>query len=97
MPKPASSPSSTTVLRTIGLIVWPAFVVAGLATLVFFAMIDPLALAAISWPALAGSRLTGYSLGFFMFWGVASLASSLTWLLLRPAPPAPSRLDEEWD
>ncbi|MGN0858238.1 MAG: hypothetical protein ACI4NW_03505 [Stenotrophomonas sp.] len=94
MSRPA--PASASALRTVGIILWPAFVVAALATLVFFALIDPLALAAISWPALGVSRLTGYSLGFFMFWAVASLAASFTWLMLRPTPPPPAQMDEEW-
>lgn len=97
MPQHTPDSPATTRLRIIGIIIWPAFVAAALATLVFFALIDPLALAAISWPHLGSGRLTGYSLGFFMFWAVASLACTLTWLLLRPSPPAPARLDEEWD
>jgi len=97
MSQPATAPTASR-LRTAGIILWPGFVAAALATLVFFALIDPLALAAISWPGLPLSRITGYSLGFFMFWGVSSLASAITWLMLRPAPPAPSRLEEEqWD
>ncbi|KRG77569.1 hypothetical protein ABB30_06990 [Stenotrophomonas ginsengisoli] len=98
MSKPIDSSPTRPHLRTAGLILWPAFVAAALATGVFFTLIDPLALAAISWPAVASSRITGYSLGFFMFWAVASLASAITWLMLRPTPPPPARMDDEqWD
>jgi hypothetical protein len=81
---------ATSPLRTAAVILWPAFVVAGLATGAFFTLVDPLALAAISAPQLGISRVAGYSAGFFMFWAVSSLASGMTWLLLRPAAAAPS-------
>lgn len=81
--------------RILGIILWPAFVVAAAATLVFFTLVDPLALAAISWPSLGLSRLGGYTLGFFMFWAVAGLSGALSCVLLRPAPQPPGRLDEE--
>jgi hypothetical protein len=97
MSKPTHS-SPRRHLRTAGLILWPGFVAAAVASAIFFTLIDPLALARISWPALAGSRVSGYSLGFFMFWAVASLASAITWLMQRPTPPAPARMDDEqWD
>jgi len=81
----------------LGIILWPAFVVAAAATLVFFTLVDPLELAAISWPGLGLSRTGGYTLGFFMFWGVASLSGALSCVLLRPGPPPPSRLEEDLD
>jgi hypothetical protein len=64
---------------------WPSFFSAGVATMVFFAFVDPLALRDVTFPDLPLSRELGYTIGFFLFW-VATLASSLfTWLLLRPA------------
>jgi hypothetical protein len=83
--------------QTLGIILWPAFIVAAAATLVFFTLVDPLALAAISWPSLGLSRTGGYTLGFFMFWGVASLSSALSCILLRPRPAPPAQLEEELD
>ncbi len=67
-----------------GAILWPSFVAAGLACMVFFAFVDPLMLRDISFPQHALSRELGYTLGFFMFWAVTSAASSVTWYLLRP-------------
>lgn len=64
-----------------GAVVWPSFFSAGVATMVFFAIVDPLELADISWPHAAISRELGYSLGFFGFWS-RTLASSLFSALL---------------
>ncbi len=69
-----------------GAILWPSFVAAGLASMVFFAFVDPLRLRDISFPQHALSRELGYTLGFFMFWAVTAAASSITWYLLRPLP-----------
>lgn len=67
-----------------GTILWPSFVVAGAASVLFFAFVDPLQLRAISFPEHALSRELGYTLGFFMFWAVTATASGMTWYLLRP-------------
>jgi hypothetical protein len=82
----------------LGAILWPSFFAAGVATMVFFAFIDPLDLAAISFASLELSRELGYSLGFFMFWACTAASSLFTWLLLRPAsryngPPESGRRD----
>jgi hypothetical protein len=77
-----------------GAVVWPSFFAAGVATMVFFASIDPLDLAGISMPGLEISRELGYSIGFFMFWACTASSSLFTWLLLgRPgrAPTPPTR------
>ena len=71
--------------QRVGAILWPSFFAAGVATMVFFAYVDPLQLRNMTFPDLPISRTLGYTLGFFAFW-VASAASSLfTWILLRPA------------
>ncbi|MGE8215603.1 hypothetical protein D3C87_283430 [compost metagenome] len=67
-----------------GTILWPSFVAAGLASMVFFAFVDPLRLRDISFPAHALSRELGYTLGFFMFWAVTAASSGVTWYLSRP-------------
>jgi len=67
-----------------GAILWPSFVAAGLASVVFFAFVDPLRLQAISFPGSAISRELGYTAGFFMFWAVTALSSAVTGYLLRP-------------
>lgn len=71
--------------QRVGAILWPSFFAAGVATMVFFAFVDPLVLRDITFPGVEISRSLGYSIAFFMFW-VATAASSLfTWILLRPA------------
>lgn len=72
-------------LPALGAILWPGFITAALACVVFFAFVDPLRLRDISFPGNGISRGLGYTLGFFMFWGITSLSSATTWYLLRPA------------
>ncbi|MET0550978.1 MAG: hypothetical protein ABW002_17085 [Xanthomonas sp.] len=73
-------------VQRLGVILWPSFLVAGAMSVLFFALVDPLALRDITFPGRQISRELGYTVGFFMFW-LATLASSLlTGFLLRPAP-----------
>lgn len=67
-----------------GAILWPSFIAAGVACVVFFAFVDPLRLQAISFPGSTISRELGYTVGFFMFWAVTALSSAVTWYLQRP-------------
>jgi len=69
-----------------GAILWPSFIAAGAASVVFFAFVDPLRLQAISFPDTTISRELGYTAGFFMFWTVTALSSAVTWYLQRPMP-----------
>jgi len=71
--------------RWLGATLWPSFFAAGVATMVFFAQVDPLALAEISFPRWHVTRELGYTLGFFMFWLCTASSSLFTWILLRPA------------
>lgn len=77
----------------LGAILWPSFFAAGVATMLFFAHIDPLDLRDISFVEWDISRELGYSIGFFMFWAATAASSLFTWILLRPAsrfnPPKP--------
>lgn len=71
--------------QRLGAILWPSFFAAGVATMVFFAFVDPLELRDMTFPNVPITRGLGYSIAFFLFW-VATAASSLfTWFLLRPA------------
>ena len=89
-PSPVPSP-----LLPLGLILWPGFVAAVLGCAVVFAFLDPADLAGLPGRQWTGNRLAAYSAGFLIAWATTSLASALTWLLLRPAPPPPARLDED--
>ena len=63
-------------------ILWPSFLLAGVATMIFFAFVDPDELNLISLPDIKFSRELGYSLGFFLFWLISAASSYLTALLL---------------
>ncbi len=75
--------------QRLGAIRWPSFFAACVATMVFFAFVDPLVLRDETFPDLYMTRAMGYSIGFFMFWLATASSSLFTWSLLRP----PSRFN----
>jgi hypothetical protein len=89
-------PAPRFVRMDIGVVLWPSFLAACLASLLFFAAVDPLLLRDAG-PAVFRhiDRESGYALGFLFFWLMSSLASGLSLLLMRTpragkpaAPPA---------
>jgi hypothetical protein len=56
------------------LILWPSFLAAGMAEVVFFTVFDP--------SDFDAGRLAAYSIGFFLFWALAAASSALTCFLL---------------
>ena len=81
---PARPSSALPISARIGAVLWPSFFSAGVATTVFFAIVDPVELNEITWSGFQVSREVGYTIGFFMFW-VCTVSSSLfTTLLLSP-------------
>jgi hypothetical protein len=83
-PAPPDPPPRPLVQR-IGAILWPSFFSACVATMVFFAFVDPLELRDITFPQLQISREFGYTVAFFLFWAATASSSLFTWILLRPA------------
>ena len=71
--------------QRVGAILWPSFFAAGVATMVFFALVDPLQLRDMTFPEVSITSGLGYTIGFFMFWLATASSSLFTWLLLRPA------------
>ncbi len=71
--------------QRLGAILWPSFFAAGIATMVFFAIVDPDDLNRITWTDLTLSRQAGYTVGFFLFWSCTAASSLFTWILLQPA------------
>lgn len=63
-------------------ILWPSFIVAGIATGVFFTLIDPTDLRVFD-RELVLSRTAVYSIGFFLFWLFAAGSSALTCFFQR--------------
>jgi hypothetical protein len=74
----------------IGTVLWPSLLAACLASLLFFAAVDPLLLRDAGPQLFDGlSREGGYALGFFFFWFIAACASALSlYLARRPSTQA---------
>ncbi len=70
-------------------IIWPAFLMAGVAELVFFSIFDPFELHFFGQP-LDWSREAIYALGFFGFWGLGVASSALTLYLAQTQPRVPT-------
>ncbi len=68
-------------MNTLYWILWPAFMVAVLATGFLIGTVDPQALELAGHP-IALSNIGAYSIGFFVLWTLAA-ASSLTTCILR--------------
>lgn len=79
-------------------VLWPSFLTAAGATILFFTVFDPHALAELH--QITGlSRMAGYTLGFFSFWLLTAISSALTCYFRRPcheqAPARPEGNDVE--
>jgi hypothetical protein len=66
-------------------IFWPAFLVAGVGTVLFFTVFDPVELRFFGDAVESTSRTAVYSIGFFLFWALAAGSSALTCYLQRTA------------
>ncbi len=69
--------------RDIANILWISFLMAAIATMVFFAMVDPELLSGTTSPGWHISRETGYAIGFFGFWALTLATSFLSIFLVR--------------
>jgi hypothetical protein len=65
-------------------ILWPSFIVGGVAEAVFFTLIDPQELYLLGEP-VHWSPTAVYSVGFFLFWLIAAASSAFTCFLQRGA------------
>lgn len=63
-------------------VLWPSFLVAAVAELLVFAVIDPADLHVFGVPVDAG-RMPVYTIGFFFFWLLGAAAAALTVFLQR--------------
>jgi hypothetical protein len=64
-------------------ILWPSFLFGGLGAVLFFGLHDPVDLSFVG--PLEFGRKAGYTVGFFLFWGIAAGSSWLTCLLQHRA------------
>jgi hypothetical protein len=69
-------------LQRVVWILWPSFIVGGVATIVFFTLFDPQELELLG-AKLGASRLAVYSIGFFVFWLLAAASSAMTCFFQR--------------
>ncbi len=88
-PRPDLTPRA----RSIGVIAWCSFLVAAAATMICFALVDPLASSSHGLPQWWTTRRAVYAFGFLFFWGIAAAASGLTLYMTHTehkeeAPPA---------
>ena len=64
-------------------ILWPSFIVAGVAEVIFFTVFDPVELHMVAEAVGAQSRLAWYTIGFLLFWMFAAASSAFTCFLQR--------------
>ena len=65
----------------VGIVLWVSFLSAGAATMLFFATFDPQEIARLATYPLELDPLSGYSIGFLLFW-VLLICNSLAVLWL---------------
>ncbi len=65
-------------------VLWPSFLIAAIATMLFFSVFDPNHILMHTWfPDM--SRIGAYTIGFLGFWALGAASSALT-CFLRKAP-----------
>ncbi|OOZ16526.1 hypothetical protein BOW28_10130 [Solemya velum gill symbiont] len=80
-----TSGQSLPLVQQITSVLWPSFIIASLATALFFVIFDPSDLAMIS--GIEVTRTGGYTIGFFFFWLITSISCALTCYFRKPCPP----------
>ncbi len=96
--RPATVPHREEIpqIQRIVSVLWPSFLTAAAATIIFFVLFDPQDLA-----GLLGfndmSRTAGYTAGFFGFWVLTSVSSALTCYFRRPCHERAELPSEEQD
>lgn len=68
--------------RTYGVIAWVSFLFAGVASMLFFATFDPIEIIALATYPVTISAMTGYAIGFFLFWILCFCSTTLSCILL---------------
>lgn len=76
----------TPLIQKVIAVLWPSFLTAGVATILFFTAFDPELIVSISGYGEI-SRLGGYTIGFFLFWLLTSSSCALTCYFQRPCKP----------
>jgi len=89
-PAPEPAPRATNSVRPFReralLILWPAFVMAGVLDALVFVVVDPDTLHFFGLEPVKGAASAAYSIFFLVFWLVISTSSAITHLLEGPGP-----------
>lgn len=64
-------------IRLLMWILWPSFIAAGIGVGIVFTLIDPMELVVLG-DHVHVSRMTIYSLGFFVLWAITAMASAMS-------------------
>jgi len=81
--------------QNIAAVLWSSFLAACLATGVFFGIVDPVDMVAISMPMMEISIMGGYAIGFFFFWVICATSSLLSVFLIRTSRRQDGRARKE--
>lgn len=74
------------VIQRVIAVLWPSFLMSGVATVLFFTAFDPEELLMNAEP-VAISRLGAYTVGFFLFWVLTAASCALSCYFQRPCTP----------
>ncbi|MCB1757815.1 MAG: hypothetical protein KDJ38_20020 [Gammaproteobacteria bacterium] len=74
---------TVTKCQTIASVLWPSFIIAGIANSLFWVFVDPHDLGMIT-GFTELSRTGAYSLGFIFLWATTALSSFFTQLFCKP-------------
>ncbi len=85
---PRRRKSDTPTIQRVIAILWPSFLMAGIATVIFFTAFDPEELALAKGITQPVDRLGAYTIGFFLFWLLTVSSCVLTCYFQRPCPGA---------
>ncbi|MCB1803033.1 MAG: hypothetical protein KDI82_15185 [Gammaproteobacteria bacterium] len=84
LPATSADRNQLPVVQQIISVMWPSFLTAAAATIIFFTLFDPVALGQIGgFPDI--TRMGGYTVGFFCFWLLTSISCAMTCYFRRPA------------
>jgi Na+-driven multidrug efflux pump len=72
--------------QAVATVIWISFLAAAVATMLFFAMFDPIELMSTLDADIDIGSQTGYAIGFFFFWVISAGCSAVTAWLVRTAP-----------
>jgi hypothetical protein len=79
----SSSPPWSRTRRDLAAVLWPSFLVAAIATMLLFALIDPATVGDRLPRSIWSSRTAAYSAGFFFLWLTCIASAALTLYLVR--------------